>query len=98
MGVRRKCWARAWMVLEAALLLCSTAIGCESWFRSETATPVPPTAATPGPTEEATLQPDATPTAIPPTPAPPNEEEYPYPVSPPEQGDQPAYPEAYPAG
>jgi len=101
MGARRTCWRGTRLAL-GALLVCLVAVGCESWFRSGTATPEPSPATTVKATAEPTALPDVTSTAISPigepaTPVPPSEGDYPYPVELPEPGDLPEYPEAYPS-
>ena len=85
-----------------AVIVCLMASGCEGWFQSDTATPEAPPAATAEATAEPTALPEPTPTEVPPTeepatPMPTTENAYPYPVDPPEPGDLPEYPEAYPS-
>ncbi len=89
-------WTRALLTLVAATLLCLAAAGCESWFRSETATPLPPIEQTAEPTEQAPPDEEPTATAVPATPEAPIQDDYPYPVELPGSEDLPAYPEAYP--
>jgi hypothetical protein len=101
MGAQRLYW-RGIRLLLGASLVCLVASACEGWFRSETATPEEPPAATAEATTEPTAMPETTPTVRPPTeepatPVPPTEDEYPYPVDLPEPGKLPEYPEAYPS-
>jgi hypothetical protein len=89
-------WARAILVVSVAMVVCVVATGCESWFGSKTATPLPPIEATAEPTAPASPTDIAPATAVPPTPEEPVGGDYPYPIESPSVDDLPAYPEAYP--
>lgn len=89
-------WTRVVLILAVATIVCGAIAGCESWFGSETATPLPPIEETAEPTEQAPPADETPTTGAPATPVAPIQDDYPYPVEPPVTEDLPAYPEAYP--